>query len=254
MKKYSPYKKLEKKTLLREISDKKVIWPFYEKTMSHGKVGLRLLEKKDVDYVSELWRECYGELYGSSLKYDWVLYSEQYQNHVAFKENWEKDSEEKDFCMLLFENVEKNEIIGAWALWKDNRNLQIEFSLGIIHPEYRKDNQEIKIVSNVDDYIKTLEEQSGAEYFTAFCETWHNKTQFLCFKRWGFKIAGIFPGQFTRWNEEQNEYRTCEIHFYKFIGDAERFVTKPNDWELLPEFEKLWDVLEEINRSSEKLY
>ncbi|KKK43050.1 hypothetical protein LCGC14_3169050, partial [marine sediment metagenome] len=197
MKKYSPSKEVGKKTELREIEDKKVVPPFYEKIMSHGKVGLRLLEEKDVEIISELWRQCYGELYGSSLKYDWVLYPEQYQNHVAFKENWKNDSVEKNFCMILFENIEKREIIGAWALWKDDRNLQIEFSLGIIHPEYRKENQENRIVSNVDDYIKTLEEQSGAEYFTAFCETWHNKTQYLCFKRWGFKIAGIFPGQTT---------------------------------------------------------
>ena len=102
MSKYSPYKKVGKKTNLREIEDKKVIWPFYEKRMPHGKVRLRLLEEKDVKIVSELWKQCYGELYGSSTKYDWVLYPEKYHENVALKENWKNDSVEKNFCILLF--------------------------------------------------------------------------------------------------------------------------------------------------------
>ncbi len=253
MSKYSPYKKMKQTVITREITDKRVRWPYYEKEIFNGVVKIRIIEKKDCTEVAELWRMCYGELYGSSLKYDWVLYPNRYETHVAFKEDWEKDSLSKDFCMLVFEEVQSSSLIGAWALFKDDRNLQVEFSIGIIRPDYRQHKSRMKIVSMAEEYIKVLETDSGAEYLSAFCETWHNTTQFLCFKQWGFKVAGIFPGQCTRWNGNQQEYRACEVHFYKFIGNAENFVTKPGEIVLLPEFEKLWDVLEEINKSSEKM-
>jgi len=251
MTKYSPYKRMGKSVKTREIKDKKVIWPFYEKTLSNGKIKIRIIEKKDINEVSDLWRMCYGELYGASLKYDWILYPERYEMNVAFRENWVYDSINKNFCMLIFEEIKECKILGAWGLYKDDRNLQIEFSFGIIHPKYRHEKNGIRIVSFAADYIKELEKESGAEYLTSFCETWHNITQYLCFKQWGFKVAGIFPGQFTRWNGGQTEYRACEVHFYKFLGDAEKYASKPNEWELLPEFKKLWDVLEEINKSSD---
>ncbi len=254
MGKYSPYKKLGK-TITREIKDKIVIWPYYEQTWKSGEISIRILEKKDVDEVAELWRMCYGELYGSSLKYEWVLYSERYETYVAFKENWKENSQHKNFCMIVYEDTVNHRIFGAWALWKENKNLQIEFSLGVVHPENRKGESGVKMVSIANDIIKVLEKESGAEYLSAFCETWQNIAQFLCFKQWGFKVAGIFPGQFTRWNGGQSEYRACEVHFYKFLGDTEKYVTKPEEWELLPEFKKLWNVLEEINKSStEKIY
>jgi hypothetical protein len=253
MKRYSPFKKIEKTVMTRDIIDKKVIWPFYERMIIEGKVKLRILTKKDIEEVSELWRICYGELYGSSLKYEWVLYPEKYKEKVAIKEKWENDSQNKDFCMLLFEDTENFNIVGAWTLWKDDRNLQIEFSIGIIHPDFRGKKYGISIVSASNDYIRVLEKESGAEYLTAFCETWHNTTQFLCFKRWGFKVGGIFPGQFTRWNGNQTEYRTCVVHFYKFIGDVEKYVTQPDEWELLPEFKNLWIVLKRVNECSTDL-
>ena len=249
--KYSPYKKMESSVITRDIKDKKVTWPYYEKDINNGELKIRIIEKKDCVEIAELWRVCYGELYGSSLKYDWVLYPQRYETNVAFSEKWSKDSLNKDFCMLVFEEINTKKLIGAWALFKDDRNLQIEFSIGIIHPSYRQQQSGMKVVSMAADYIKTLENESGAEYLSAFCETWHNTTQYLCFKQWGFKVAGIFPGQYTRWNGAQQEYRACEVHFYKFIRDSEKFVPKHGEIVLLPEFERLWDVLEEINKNSE---
>lgn len=251
MSKYSPYKKMKRTIITREIEDKKVIWPYYERKLYDGAIKIRIIEKKDCIEVAELWRMNYGELYGSTLKYDWVLYPKRYESNVAFKENWDKDSLNKDFCMLVFEETNTRKIFGAWALFKDDRNLQIEFSLGVIHPEYRQQKSGIKVVSTAVDYIKVLENESGAEYLTSFCETFHNVTQFLCFKRWGFKVAGIFPGQYTRWNGDQQEYRACEVHFYKFIRGSEKYVSKSREIALLPEFKKLWDVLEEINKNSD---
>ena len=248
-----PFRKMDKTVKTREINDKRVTWPFIEKTYGNNEIQLRVIEKKDISEVSELWKKCYGELYGSSLKYDWVLYPERYEETVALRENWETDKIEKNFCMVVWENVNVKKIVGAWALWKDDRNLQIEFSIGIADPDFKKEkNRETSLIVRSKDFINLIEKESGAEYLTSFCETWHNKTQYLCFKQWGFKIAGIFPGQYTRWNGDQNEYRGCEVHFYKFLGDCEKYITKFEEWSILPEFKKIWDALEEVNKLSEE--
>lgn len=130
---------------------------------------------------------------------------------------------------------------------KDDQNLQVEFSFGAIHPAYRKGISGNKLVEAALSYLKLLEEKSGAEYLNAFCETWHSISQFLCLKIWGWKLAGIFPGQYTRWCGENQEYRGCTVHFYKLVGDAEKYTTKPDEWKLLPEVKKIWEALEEIN-------
>ena len=94
-------------------------------------------------------------------------------------------------------------------------------------------------------------QDSGAEYVTVFCETWHDITQYMWFKRMGWKVAGIFPGNFTRWNGDQEEYRGCTVHFYRLINDGEKYSTKREEWRLLPEISRLWDCLAEINELSE---
>lgn len=106
------------------------------------------------------------------------------------------------------------------------------------------------MVGAARDAIRIMEDESGAEYFSAFCETWHSITQFICFKRWGWKIAGIFPGQFTRWRRDNLEYRGCTVHFYKLVKKGLEFATGPSDWKLLPEVRELWETLEEINKAA----
>ncbi|MHA2232803.1 MAG: hypothetical protein ACXAB4_09960, partial [Candidatus Hodarchaeales archaeon] len=63
--------------------------------------------------------------------------------------------------------------------------------------------------------------------------------------------AGIFPGQVTRWCGGNREYRGCTVHFYKFLRDAEKFVTKPEEWRILPEVAKIWQALEEANKDAD---
>jgi len=95
--------------------------------------------------------------------------------------------------------------------------------------------------------------KSGAEYFTTFCETWHDITQNWCIKG-GWKIAGIFPGNFTRWHGNNQEYRGCEVHFYKFVGDGEKYTTKPEEWHLAPEARDVWEILEKVNRGTDRRF
>jgi hypothetical protein len=101
------------------------------------------------------------------------------------------------------------------------------------------------------EHLKLIEDETNAEYLTSFCETWHSITQYLCFKQWGWKIAGIFPGNVTRWSGENSEYRGCTVYFYKFINQGEKYSTKPKEWQMLPEIEKLWECLEELNSYSD---
>ena len=88
----------------------------------------------------------------------------------------------------------------------------------------------------------------GAEYLTTFLETWHTITQARTLKIGeGWKIAGIFPGNFTRWNGDNQEYRACEIYLYKFLNEGEKYATKPEEWQLHPEIRRLWECLENVN-------
>jgi hypothetical protein len=132
---------------------------------------------------------------------------------------------------------------------KWDQNLQVEASFIAIHPDYRKGKISVSIFRNLASFYKWLED-SGAEYVTVFCETWHNITQYIWFKRLGWKIAGIFPGNFTRWAGGRNEYRGCTVHFYRFLNDGGNYSTLPEEWDLLPEVKDLWAYMEKINEQS----
>jgi hypothetical protein len=243
---YKPYKKMGQTCETREISEKKIIWPYFEREIYDGSYKIRMLKESEVDEIAELWRISYPELYGSSNRYEWVLYPQKYNRKIAFQETWEQESSAKQ-CMSVLEDLNTGNIINASLFTKDDRNLHVEYSLGCIHPDYREGGKGDSLVVVAFEYLKAIEDNTDTEYMTSFCETWHSITQYLCFKQWGWKIAGIFPGQVTRWNGDNLEYRGCTVHFYKFLGDAEKFATKPEEWKLIPEVNKVWDILEEIN-------
>lgn len=247
---YHPFKKMTSGCLVREIKEKKVEWPYFEGTFFDGKYNGRILASADVENAVKLWRIGYPELYGSTSTYDWVLYPERYAENVVLQESFDEDCKKKEHLMAIGEEAESGKIIGACLFKKIDENLQIEFSLGTIDPDYRQGKMGHAFYQSTYEYL-TLIEESGAEYFTAFCETWHSISQFLCFKHWGMKIGGIFPGQYIRWCGAQNEYRGCTVWFYKFIGNGGNFVSDPNDWELIPEVKQLWSAFEEVNKGAD---
>lgn len=245
-----PYRRITGNCETRPIRDKEVTWPGLDGIMTDERFSARMIGRDDFAAAAGFWRLSYPEVYGSSERYVWMLYPDRYEENVAVNESWEDDKNDKIFCMPLIFDNQTGEIAGGAIYTKDDANLHVEFSFGGIRPEYRKGATGEKIAPMVVGYLKKLESDSGAEYLSAFCETWHNISQFLCLKVWGWKVAGIFPGQFTRWCGGNSEYRGCTVHFYKLIGDAEKFSTKPGDWTLLPEIETLWQALEEVNRGS----
>jgi hypothetical protein len=128
-------------------------------------------------------------------------------------------------------------------------NLQVEFSFVATHPDYRRRD----LTDELRRFTRIIALDSGAEYFTTFCETWHDITQ-----NWwiggGWKIAGIFPGNLIRCNDEGEECRGCTVHFYKFVGKGDRYVTKPEEWHLAPEVSEVWEVLQRVNRKIEDVH
>ncbi len=245
---YRPYRKIGTSCDLREIRNKKVVWPLIDYCDSdYPNFRLRIIALKDINAVAELWRNAYPDVYGSV--HEWILHPEEYENRVAFVDNWEADSRTMPHTVMIGEDQETGGIVMASIYTKWDQNLHVEASFFAIHPDYRKGRISSAIWTNLALFYKWLED-SGAEYVTVFCETWHNITQYIWFKRFGWKIAGIFPGNFTRWAGGNREYRGCTVHFYRFINGGDKYATTPEEWDLLSEIRELWEYLEKINAHS----
>jgi hypothetical protein len=245
---YQPYKKMGKSCELRKIIDKRVVWPLINyMDPNEPNFRLRAITRKDIEEVAKLWRASYPEVYGSV--HEWILDPDEYEKRVAFAENWEEHSVTRPHAVMVGEDLQSKKIVVSSIYTKWDKNLQVEASFIAIHPDYRKGSMAASIWSNLASFYKWLE-GSGAEYVTVFCETWHNITQYIWFKRMGWKIAGIFPGNFTRWAGNEKEYRGCTIHFYRFLNNGDKISTKPEEWDLLPEIRDLYDFMEKINAQS----
>jgi hypothetical protein len=245
---YQPYRTMGKSCELREIGDKKIVWPLVDHIdTGNPNFRLRAITRNDVDAVAELWRASYPEVYGSV--HEWILDPKEYKERVAFAENWDEHSISRPHAIMVGEEVAAEKIVMSSIYTKWDANLQVEASFIAIHPDARKGKIASSIWSNLASFYKWLE-ASGAEYVTVFCETWHNITQYIWFKRLGWKIAGIFPGNFTRWAGGNQEYRGCTIHFYRFLNGGEKVSNLPEEWDLLPEVKELWDFMERINKQS----
>ena len=248
MSQYQPYREMGHSCELREIVDKKIVWPMIDnRDLNNSHFKTRIVTRNDVEEVAELWRTSYPEVYGSV--HEWILFPEEYLARCAMPDNWEKDRTEKDNLMIVGEELTSNRIIFATIMTKWDKNLHVEMSFVAVHPDFRKSEISTKIFSQmarVHDWLA----DSGAEYATVFCETWHSITQYLWFKRMGWKVAGIFPGNYTRWTVDQKEYRACTVHLYNFINNGEQYATLPEEWGLIPEAKELWDCMERINSKS----
>jgi hypothetical protein len=248
MSSYQPYRKMGKTCELREIGDKKVIWPLIDHIDSDNpNFRLRNITLNDLDAVAELWRVSYPEVFGSV--HEWILDPKAYEDRVAFAEHWADHSVSRPHAVMVGEDLATKKIVMSSIYTKWDKNLQVEASFIAIAPDARKGKIGDSIWSNLASFYQWLE-MSGAEYVTVFCETWHNITQYIWFKRLGWKIAGIFPGNFTRWAGDGHEYRGCTIHFYRLLNGGEKYSNLPEEWDLLPEVRELWDCMERINAKS----
>jgi len=241
---YRPFSPMGQSCQTRPIREKTVRWvrPEPRETRDGRFVG-HPLTRADVEAAAELWRHAYPELYGSS--HDFMLVPGEYEPRMALMETWEEDSLKKPGCMLVVQEKATGRLAAASFMTKFDRNLQIEWTFAGTHPDFRR----LRLMGLLGDMMAWMSEVSGAEYLTTFLETWHTITQAETLKMGkGWRVAGIFPGNFTRWAGDQQEYRACEIHMYRFINDGERYATKPEEWHLHPELQQVWEALAEFNR------
>ncbi len=241
MEERQPYRKMASTCSTRPVREKRITWnkidsePFF-----NDRFQVKTLKRSLVDSAAELWCSAYPELYGSP--HEFILDPYQYEGLVALEEAWEEDADTKVYCMPVVVELKTGKVVSATMLTKFEKNLQVEFSLAATLPDYRLKD----LTDKLRRATHTIAAHSGAEYFTTFCETWHDITQNWCIKG-GWQIAGIFPGNFTRWNGK-GEYRGCTVHFYKLAKTGEKYATKPEEWHLAPEAKEVWDVLERVNR------
>jgi hypothetical protein len=147
--------------------------------------------------------------------------------------------------MLVVQEKATGRLAAASLMTKIDQNLQIEWTFAGTHPDYRQ----LGLMALLGDLMDWMSEASGAEYLTTFLETWHTITQAETLKIGkGWQVAGIFPGNFTRWAGGQQEYRACEIHMYRFINEGGTFATQPAEWQLHPDLQQVWEALVAFNR------
>ena len=241
---YRPYREMGLSCQTRPIREKVVRWakPEPMETRDGSFVG-RPLARADIEAAAELWCYAYPEIYGSS--HDFMLYPEDYETRMALVETWAEDVVKKPFCMLVVQEKATGRLAAASLMTKFDQNLQIEWTFAGTHPAYRQ----MGLMSLLGEMMGWMCKVSGAEYLTTFLETWHTITQGETLKIGkGWQVAGIFPGNFTRWAGDQQEYRACEVHMYRFINEGAKYATKPEEWQLHPELQRLWETLEAFNR------
>lgn len=241
---YRPYRSMGQTCLTRPIRDKQVVWVKPEvKSHRDGRFIGRPLAREDLPAAAALWRRAYPEIYGSA--HDFILFPDEYDGRIALEETWERDSREKPCCMLVAEELTTSRLVAATLMTKFDRNLQIEYTFAGTDPEYRQ----LGLMSLLGSMMAVMVRASGAEYLTTFLETWHTITQSETLKLGrGWKVAGIFPGNFTRWAGDQQEYRACEVYMFQFINSGEKYATKPEEWALHPDLQRLWEELEALNQ------
>jgi len=239
---YRPYRKMAGTCRTRPRRERRITWNWTEsEPLMDGRYQVKPLRQGLVESAAELWRSAYPELYGSP--HEFLFDPGQVEKMVALKESWDEDAERKVYCMPVVEELSSARVVSATVLTKFERNLQVEYSFAATLPKYRMQD----LTDELRKVTRMIASSSGAEYFTTFCETWHEITQNWCFQE-DWKVAGIFPGNYVRWNGGNQEYRGCTVHFYKFAPEAEEYVTKPEEWRLASGLEKIWKALEEVNR------
>jgi len=238
----TPYREMAVTCKTRPVGEKMIVWNRFEsEPFEEGRFQAKVISLRHIDSAASVFRKAYPEVYGSP--HEFVLVPERYKEHIALDENWDEDCRKKVCCMPVVVELETDKVVAATMLTKIEKNLQVEFTFAATRPNYRNK----KIMQNLRAITWKTALSSGAEYFTTFLETWHDITQKWCIKD-GWRVAGIFPGNFVRWKQPDQEYRGCAVHCYRFVRNGEAYATPPEEWSLAPEFRELWEVLERINK------
>lgn len=197
------------------------------------------VSEKELPLIADIWKRGYPELMGSTL--DFIFHPRMYKGNILLRENYQQDRYDRARCMFRWEKG--GEILGAMMLTKWDENRQVELTIGTVLPQHRKVEG---IFLEGFPLVMNWLQGTGAEYLTAFCDTWHDLSQRLLEAN-GFEICGIFPGQYVRWASGNRHYRGCTVHYYRFIGEGAEYATHPKEWSLSERATQLWKVLAKLN-------
>lgn len=226
----------------KKLDGSLIRWPYLIETFTHQDINyqIRPIDKTDVEEVVAMFNNYYPHLFSSS-RQDMQQQS-FYESKVAMLADWESDSINKEYFIGVFEDLTNNHLAFAFGLFRDSFDKAIKGMAMVIHKDYRH----TKLASYYVDYLVKFLEESGCDYVSVGISSSDLIAQNMAFKM-GLRPGGIMPGAF-RWSHDgEHYYRDMLIYFYKFCNGAEKYSTKPADWQLdsrIEHFRKLYDDID----------
>ncbi len=185
--------------------------PFTEQNVSN--FVIRSLEKGEEQEVASVWAQGFPELFRGT--FGFVLVPSAYG--IFFSDEWR---------MFVFQE-QSGVIAGAWLLRMDALNLSADFSLVVVHPDFRNRGLLRATAAMFDRYV----DECGVELATISVARFHTAT-LKVFRDLGFQSVGVIPGA-IRANVHGARYRrdSIELH-YKLYRDAATLVPPVENYEV----------------------
>ncbi len=143
----------------RRLVDRRLVWPAVDEEISGG-FRLRDLDwasSREIEEVSKLHREAFPELFGSV--YEDILFPSRWPR---WAEHWR-----------IYRVTEGERQAATCFLTPSVQNMAVELSVLITNPAFRGRGIARQFTRVMDRLIG----ESGAEYGTVFCATFHTATQ-----------------------------------------------------------------------------
>ncbi len=180
---------------------------FDPQSLGRGSTIKRLnnVSRETAETLADVWAKGFPELYRGT--FGFLLEPEWYGNLPM-----------EGHEVFALETSEGH-IAGSALLRTDSLNLSVDFTLGVVHPDFRGRLSATTATKILDRYA----EESGAELATVSVARFHTVTLKL-FHKLGFRSVGILPGA-IRANVDGIYYRRDSVELlYKLYRDAYRLV------------------------------
>lgn len=195
----------------RKLADRKLVWPAVDEAIAGG-FRLRDLDwtsLREIEEVAQLHREAFPELFGSV--YEDILFPNRWPR---WAEHWR-----------IYRVSEGERQAATCLLTPSVQNMAVELSVLITDPAFRGRG----IARRFTNVIDRLIGESGAEYGTVFCATFHIATQKII-EELGFQRIGELRG-YVLANAGLGRYARDNVVMYaKMYNEA---------WTLCPSEERL---------------
>ncbi|MEI6309860.1 MAG: GNAT family N-acetyltransferase [bacterium] len=195
----------------RRLVDRRLVWPAIDEEISGG-FRLRDMDwasPREIEEVARLNREAFPELFGST--YEDILFPSRWQR---WAEHWR-----------VYRVTEGERLAATCFLTPSVQNMAVELSVLATDPAFRGRGLARQFTRAMDRLIG----ESGAEYATVFCVTFHIATQKII-EELGFERIGEMHG-YVLANAGLGRYaRVTDVLYVKMYNEA---------WTLCPSEERL---------------